>query len=77
MREIKIGGIYRHFKGRYYLVEALAENTETNEEMVIYRSLYGGGKLWARPVKMFLEEIDREKYPDSEQRRRFELQEID
>ena len=75
--EIKLGRVYRHFKGDYYLAEAVALDSETNEEMVIYRKLYGDGALWVRPLKMFLEEIDREKYPNACQKYRFELQEIE
>lgn len=40
MQELKINGIYRHFKGDYYLVEGIAKDSETQEEMVIYRKLY-------------------------------------
>ncbi len=76
MNEIKIGRIYRHFKGDYYLVEALANDSETGEQVVIYRKLYGDGALWVRPLAMFLEEVDREKYPNVSQKYRFELQEI-
>ena len=76
MRKIKEKGIYKHFKGDYYLVEEIAYNTETDEKMVIYRSLYGEGKVWARPYEMFLERVDKEKYPDVEQEYRFELQDI-
>lgn len=74
--EVKVKGIYKHFKGDYYLVEEIAYNTETDEKMVIYRSLYGEGKVWARPYEMFLERVDKEKYPDVEQEYRFELQDI-
>ena len=73
MNEVITGRIYRHFKGNYYLVEAIAVNSETGEEMVVYRKLYGDGGLWVRPLKMFTEEVDREKYPDADQRFRFEL----
>ena len=72
-REIVIHGIYRHFKGNFYLVEELARDSETDEIMVVYRKLYGDGSLWVRPLGMFLSEVDHEKYPDVAQRWRFEL----
>ena len=72
-REIKVHGIYRHFKGNYYLVEELARDSETDEELVVYRKLYGDGSLWVRPLAMFCSEVDHVKYPDVTQRWRFEL----
>jgi len=69
MRKAEIGRVYRHFKGDFYLVE-------TGEAVVIYRKLYGDGGLWVRPLTMFLEKVDTEKYPDADQIYRFELQEI-
>lgn len=76
MNELKIKGIYKHFKGDYYLVEDIAKYSETGEDVVIYRKLYDDGALWVRPKDMFLEEVDHEKYPNIKQKYRFELQEI-
>lgn len=76
MRELQLKRVYRHFKGDYYLVEDVARDSETDEELVVYRKLYDDGSLWVRPKAMFLSEVDRSKYPDATQRYRFELQEI-
>ena len=76
VREIRIGRVYRHFKGDYYLVEGVANDSETGKPFVIYRKLYGDGGLWVRPLDMFLSPVDRKKYPDTGQTYRFELQTI-
>ncbi len=77
MRKLKINGMYRHFKGDYYLVVDTCRDSETKEEYVIYRSLYGDMNLWVRPLKMFLSEVDHEKYPNVKQKYRFELQKVE
>ena len=77
MRELKLKRVYRHFTGDYYLTEDIANDSETGEPFVVYRKLYGDGGLWIRPLEMFLSEVDHEKYPDCEQKYRFELQEIE
>ncbi len=50
-------GIYRHFKGKRYEVLELARHSETAEQYVVYRALYGDGGIWARPLAMFEEII--------------------
>ncbi len=50
-------GVYEHYKKQYYQVLGLAKHTETEEELVVYRALYGAKLLWVRPLKMFLESV--------------------
>lgn len=64
-------GIYRHFKGNRYEVIGTAKNSETLEEMVVYRALYGEGGLWVRPAAMWLETVER----DGQTFQRFVLEE--
>lgn len=65
--EIKTGK-YRHFKGKMYEVIAIAKHSETLEEMVVYRALYGQGDVWVRPAAMWNETVER----DGKTFRRFE-----
>lgn len=58
MNNIKLGK-YRHFKGGEYEVIGIAKHSETQEEMVIYRALYGEGQIWVRPACMWNERIER------------------
>ncbi len=57
--EIKPGK-YRHFKGNEYEVIGTARHSETEEELVVYRPLYGGGGLWVRPVSMWNETVEQD-----------------
>ena len=59
MGEIRLGK-YRHFKGNEYEVVAVGKHSETLEDYVIYRALYGEGGCWVRPLSMFLEVIERD-----------------
>lgn len=68
---LKINGIYKHFKGNYYLVENTAIDCETGTEVVIYRALYGDNKLYIRNKKEFLSLVDKNKYPNVKQKFRF------
>jgi len=76
MRELKINGIYKHFKGDFYLVDGIAIHSETKEKYVVYRALYGETEVYIRPYDMFLSKVDKQKYPNVEQEYRFELQSI-
>ncbi len=69
--EVLVGRVYKHFKGDYYIVEDIAIHSETGEKMVVYRTLYGEGKLYVRPYDMFIEKVNR-----GNQEYRFQLQEI-
>lgn len=51
-------GKYEHYKGKQYEVIGIAKHSETLEEVVVYKALYGERGLWVRPLKMFLEEVE-------------------
>lgn len=59
MADIKLGK-YRHFKGMEYEVIGIAKHSETLEEMVVYKALYGDGDIWVRPVSMWNEVVERD-----------------
>ena len=72
MNNLKINGIYKHYKGDLYLVQDIIYHSETGEKMIAYRALYGDNKLWCRPYNMIFDEVNK-----NGQKYRFELQEIE
>lgn len=70
----RIHGVYKHFKGNYYILEEIATHSETGERYAVYRQLYDDCKLYVRPLDMFLSKVDKVKYPNVSQEYRFELQ---
>ena len=76
MNQVKVGKIYRHFKGNYYFIQDVALDSETKERIVIYRPIYdrNDSQIWVRREKMFLEEIDQIRKDNiTGQKYRFEL----
>ena len=75
MEELKIGRVYRNFKGNYYFVENVALDSENKERVVIYKAIYDrdDSQIWVRKEKMFLEEIPERPDNITGQKHRFEL----
>lgn len=72
---VKVGGIYKHFKGTLYVVMGIGVHTETEESMIIYKAYKDTDKstIWIRPYKDFISKVDKIKYPTVEQEYRFEF----
>lgn len=78
VRTVRPFTMWRHFKGARAMVITVAAHSETGEQLVVYRCMDNNGKtnhkdgIYARPLDMFLSEVDHEKYPDAPQKYRFE-----
>lgn len=71
-KEKMVGKRYRHFKGGIYIVTDIAVHSESAALMVVYKNFEEPSLTWARPLSMFMSEVDKEKYPNVEQEYRFE-----
>ena len=72
LKENMVGRRYKHSKGRTYIVNDIAVHTESDEIMVIYKCFTDPFVTWCRPLSMFTSDVDRIKYPDVKQKKRFE-----
>ena len=80
-RTFQPGDIVQHFKRELvdpststylYRIVGVAQDSETDDPVMVYRALYGDGRMYVRPLDMFMSEVDHGKYPDIKQRYRFE-----
>ena len=67
--DIKINGIYRHYKGNKYKVIAIGKHSETLEQLVVYQALYGNNEIWCRPISMWNDDIN----VDGKIKKRFQI----
>lgn len=72
MREVIVGQVYKHFKGKMYKVLNIGYSADNLEKMVIYQALYDDNKIWVRNYDVFNSYVDKNKYPNITQKYRFE-----
>lgn len=71
-RDVKPGDIYRHFRGNLYQIVTVGKHAKTLDEYIVYQALYGEFQVYIRDVQNFFERVDNEKYPEVQQKYRFE-----
>ncbi len=76
--DVIVGKTYRHFSGNYYRVICIANDSTTkidgeNRQIVVYEALDNTHKVWTRPLNLFIEKVDKQKFPDAMQEYKFEL----
>lgn len=72
MREVIVGQVYKHFKGKMYKVLNIGYSADNLEKMVIYQALYDDNKIWVRNYDEFNSYVDKNEYPNITQKYRFE-----